>query len=189
MKKLFTLFAVPLFAVMANATPVTVTYGVQEGEAYTAGQTVDVNYNDEPVATLTFGFAGGADFNAGKPDSHLTQYGFTAYTEGNGENGKADSGTAYIINPVYDGTVTVGVVLNSGKGFYVLKDGEALPEYNGITVEEKYYGTYTFEVVGGSEYTVYAAGTKLGFYGFIYNFEAEDEGDGDEGNDTMEVYA
>ena len=37
----------------------------------------------------------------------------------------------------YDGTVTIGVVLNSGKAFYVLEDGTALPDFDGINITER----------------------------------------------------
>ena len=75
--------------------------------------------------------------------------------------------------PAYDGTVTIGVVLNSGKAFYVLEDGTALPDFDGIKVEEKYYGTYTFDVKANSSYKFYCAGSKLGFYGFNYTYTAD----------------
>ena len=150
-------------------TEATATYAVQVDETHTAGETVDVkDADDEVVATLTFGFAGGADFKAGKANGSIE--GFVAFTEGNGENGKADSGTTYIINPKYDGEIEVGVILNANKKFYVLEDEVALEAYDGITVEEKYYGTFKFNVTGGKTYKVYCAGSKLGFFGFNYTF-------------------
>lgn len=160
----------------------TASYKLQEGETHPAGDLVTV-YSDqssEAVATLTFGFAGEADYNAAVSSSKVS--GFSAYTSGNGANGNAagNAGTAYIINPVYDGEVTVGVILNADKGFYVLEDGVALSNYNGITVASKYYGTYSFNVTAGKTYTVTAAGTKLGFYGFTYNYTTEGGGGGED---------
>ena len=160
----------------------TASYKLQEGETHPAGDLVTV-YSDqssEAVATLTFGFAGEADYNAAVSSSKVS--GFSAYTSGNGANGNAagNAGTAYIINPVYDGEVTVGVILNADKGFYVLEDGVALSNYNGITVATKYYGTYSFNVTAGKTYTVTAAGTKLGFYGFTYNYTTEGGGGGED---------
>lgn len=156
------------------------TYAVQKDETHTSGETVNVsvtkNNVTEVVATLTFGFAGEADYGAGKANTALSDKGFVAYTEGNGVNGKAASGTNYIINPKYDGTIGVGVVLNAGKKFYVLEDGVALPKYNGITVSEKVTGGYyEFEVKAGKEYKVYCDGSKLGFYGFNYDFTLTEE--------------
>ena len=153
----------------------TASYKLQEGETHPAGDLVTV-YSDqssEAVATLTFGFAGEADYNAAVSSSKVS--GFSAYTSGNGANGNAagNAGTAYIINPVYDGEVTVGVILNADKGFYVLEDGVALSNYNGITVATKYYGTYSFNVTAGKTYTVTAAGSKLSFYGFTYTYSTE----------------
>ena len=166
----------------------TASYKLQDGETHTAGDLVTV-YSDqssEAVATLTFGFAGEADYNAAVSSSKVS--GFSAYTSGNGANGKAagDQGTAYIINPVYNGTVTVGVVLNASKAFYVLEDGVALNDYNGIMVESKYFGTYSFSVTAGKTYTVTAAGTKLGFYGFTYNYTTD--GGGGEEPQPIQLY-
>ncbi len=147
-----------------------VTYAIAEGETHTAGEAVTVSDEDsEEVVTLTFGFAGGADFKAAKKDEGRIE-GFTAFTEGNGENGTATSGTTYIISPKYDGTMTVAVVLNANKSFFVEEDGTALADYNGIKADPKYYGTYSFDVKGGSTYNVYCTGSKLGFYGLNYHY-------------------
>jgi hypothetical protein len=64
----------------------------------------------------------------------------------------------------------VGVVLNAGKSFFVLEDGTALADYNGVKVDEKLYGTYKFNVAAAKTYKVYCTGSKLGFYGFNYTF-------------------
>ena len=162
-----------------EATEATVTYALQVGETHPSGDVVEVKNADEVVASLIFGEAGEqvegsnayADFKAAKADGHIE--GFEAFTEGNGENGNKAGGTFYTIVPAYDGTVTIGVVLNSGKAFYVLEDGTALPDFDGIKVEEKYYGTYTFDVKANSSYKFYCAGSKLGFYGFNYTYTAE----------------
>ncbi len=162
-----------------EATEATVTYALQVGETHPSGDVVEVKNADEVVASLIFGEAGEqvegsnayADFKAAKADGHIE--GFEAFTEGNGENGNKAGGTFYTIVPAYDGTVTIGVVLNSGKAFYILEDGTALPDFDGIKVEEKYYGTYTFDVKANSSYKFYCAGSKLGFYGFNYTYTAD----------------
>ena len=158
-------------AVVENAAPeggeFTVTYAVQEGDAHASGETVSVTANGKEVATLTFGEEGGADFTAASADSHVD--GFVAYTPGNGVNGNKAGGTFYTITPKYDGKMTVAVVLNSDKDFFVLENGTALPEYDAYRATEKYYGTFDFDVKGGSSYKIYCAGSKLGFYGFNYS--------------------
>ena len=154
------------------------TYALQVDETHAAGETVEVNAGGDVVATLTFGFAGGAEFSKAAADGSVE--GMVAYTPGNGQNGKPGEGTVYIINPKYDGKVEVGVVLNSDKAFYVLENETALADYNGITVAEKYYGTYTFKVVGGKEYKVYCTGSKLGFYGFNYTYNEADDDEGEQ---------
>ncbi|MCH5326781.1 MAG: hypothetical protein J1E29_06220 [Duncaniella sp.] len=164
--------ALPTFTVEEVVIPEpTATYAVLEGETHAAGETVDVKDGETLLATLTFGFEGGDPFNAGVLDLKLVDDGFIAYTSGNGQNGTTTSGTTYIIKPKFDGTIQVGVVVNADKKFYVTENGTALEQYNGITVAEKYYGTYEFDVKAGSEYMVYCAGSKLGFYGFNFDYD------------------
>ena len=149
--------------VTANAT-----YLLYEGDTFDSGETVDVTYNGDVIATVQYGFPGGDAFTAAK--SNGLAEGFVAATDGNGTNGSSTGGTVYLITPVYNGTIDVAVVLNAGKSFYILEDDVALPDYNGITSAEKYYGTYTFDVKAGSTYKVYCTGSKLGFYGFNYTW-------------------
>ena len=118
------------------------------------------------LVTLTFGEAGGADFKAYKADTHVK--GYSAFTEGNGTNGDKTGGTFYTIKPDKDGFIEVAVVLNSGKKFYIEEDGTALADFNGITKDEKYYGTFIFEAKAKKNYKIYCAGSKLGFYGFKF---------------------
>ena len=149
----------------------TTTYALAAGETHTAGDVVSVTASGKTIATITYGESGGADFKAAKADASVS--GYTAFTEGNGTNGNQTGGTFYTIRPNYNGTVTVAVVLNAGKAFYVLEDGEVLDGYDGISVAAKKNGTYTFSVTAGKAYKVYCAGSKLGFYGFTYNYTIE----------------
>lgn len=174
MKKTFTksLFLSVLMAfgfTFASAQAETVTYAVPQGETHDAGSTVDVTANDETVATLTFGFEGGAQFKAPKQDDKRFS-GFYGYCEGNGENGTADSGTVYIITPKYNGEIEVGIVLNAGKAFFILEDDVALADYDGMKTDAKVQTFYKFNAIGGKSYKVYCTGSKLGFYGFNYTF-------------------
>ena len=134
---------------------------VAEGVSYTSGQTVT-----DGVVSLTFGENGGADFNAGVANAQVE--GYTAYTSGNGTNGNKAGGTFYTIKSTQAGKVEIAVVLNADKKFYIEEDGTALADFNGITVAEKYFGTYSFPVKAGSSYKIYCAGSKLGFYGFKF---------------------
>ncbi|SDN93139.1 hypothetical protein SAMN04487900_105141 [Prevotella communis] len=148
---------------------VKVTYALKEGETHVSADVVEVKNEDKVVATITYGEAGGAEFKAGKADAHVE--GFEAFTEGNGTNGDKTSGTFYTIVPKFDGKIDVAVVLNADKKFYILEDGTALADFDGITVSEKKYGTFTFDVKAEKAYKIYAAGTKLGFYGFNYTYK------------------
>ena len=176
MRKKLTLMFVALISIAAfalqlrRASEASVTYALQVGDTFTSGQTVNVQNGDEVVATITYGETGDgyADFKAAKADAHVD--GFTAFTEGNGVNGNAAGGTFYTIVPKYDGSIDVAVVLNANKSFYILEDGQALENYNGMKVDAKYYGTYNFDVKADKSYKIYCAGSKLGFYGFKYNY-------------------
>ena len=141
-----------------------------------AGTTVEVkDAEEEVVATLTYGVSGGADFHAPIALQNSDYAGFTAYTDGNGENGTADGGTVYTIKPKYDGEITVGVCINAGKAFYITKDGTALNNYNGIKVNSKSYTAFSFPVDADCVYKVYCTGSKLGFYGFDYTYDKPEQ--------------
>lgn len=148
-------------------------FALQESEAnIPAGTTVNVKDADgDVVATLTYGVEGGAEFAAPTTRANDEYQGFKAYTAGNGENGTATSGTVYIIKPVYDGEVTVGVWLNAGKPLYIQENGTSLSGFNGYKADYASGTAFTFPVKAGSEYKVYCTGSKLGFYGFDYKFE------------------
>ena len=168
MRKLYFLILTAMFTAQ-GAVASTVTYALNEGDTFESGQSVEVKDDGgSTVATLVFGETGGEPFKAAAADGHVE--GFTAYTQGNGVNGNKEGGTFYTITPASDGSIDVAVVLNGGKSFFILEDGTALSDYDGIQSEDKYYGTYTFAVKGGSSYKIYCAGSKLGFYGFRYTF-------------------
>lgn len=157
-----------------------VKYAMTAGEKLVSGQTVSVrNTNKESVATVTFGervnntFGNGPVFKAAIADGAVS--GYTAYTPGNEVNGNNAGGTFYTIIPKYDGQIEVAVSLNSGKQFYILENGTALSNFNGITESAKKTGTYTFNVRAGQHYKIYASGSKLGFYGFNYTYQSGGE--------------
>ena len=125
----------------------------------------------EEVATITYGVPDGEPFAAPATYPHDEYAGFTAYTAGNGVNGDAEGGTIYTIVPKYNGSITVGVWLNAGKKLYIQEDGESLPGFNGMTIPYKANTAFTFDVKAGSSYKIYCAGSKLGLFGFDYQYE------------------
>ena len=172
-KKIFSILAL-LAMTVSGAWADDAKYALTTGDSFTSGQTVEVKDDAEAVvATITYGESGGADFKAAKETTAASALtGYTAYTEGNGTNGDKTGGTFYTIVPAYDGTIDVAVILNADKAFYILEDGTALEGYNGIKVDAKYYGTYSFSVSAGKSYKFYCAASKLGFYGFEYTYTA-----------------
>ena len=147
-----------------------VTYALKSGDTFSSGQTVTIsNGKDGQVATITYGESGGDDFIAATTNGNVS--GYVAFTEGNTVNGNTAGGTFYTITPAYDGTISVAVVLNAGKPFYIEENGVVMNGFNGITKSSKYYGTFTFKVKGKRSYKIYCTGSKLGFYGFNYTYK------------------
>jgi len=178
MKKFFTLLLMASCAVGIKAQG---TYALAVDEAPKSGDQITSVAN----ITMTYGEAGGADWKAAVADTHIDGGAvFGAYTAGNGTNGNKAGGTWVTLQPVYDGTIVVGVVINADKAFYVEEDGTALADFNGKTYTEKYYGVETFSVAAGKSYKVYVSGSKMGFYGFTYECEVPETGYGFDGEGT-----
>ena len=148
-----------------TATPF---YALKEGDTFTAGTTVDLT-----AATITYGVEGGADFGAAFAAVNEDYAGFAYMTGGNGENGGAETGTVYTIVPKYDGTIIIGVRLNGGKKMHINEDGTDMAGYAGITITDAANTTFSFDVKAGSTYKIWCDGSKLGFFGFDYKYEAQ----------------
>lgn len=186
MKKFFTLIAAVALAASVNAQG---TYAVQVGDKVNAGDKITSVKN----VTLTYMENAGTAFAVGKKMVNWADADFTAYVCGvnNGKlvSGAEPTGCVYKFETVKAGSVTVGVQLGGTKGFHILdadfaevapasynlpaaKDGESqkftLNEKNENIIAAKSNGIVTFNVAEGGTYYVFAAGTKLGFYGFKY---------------------
>ena len=171
MKKIFTLM---VLACMTLSTQAQGKYALEAGTGdFAAGTKITSVEN----ITLTFGYAGEADYL--NPTADASIEGYTAYTAGNGVNGKSDGsvGTTYIFEPAKNGELKVAVMINANKEFYVLENGTALSGLNGITVAEKTGKVYTFSVTSGKTYKVTCKGSKLGFFGFEYTVSDDQGGD------------
>ena len=186
MKKFFTLIAAVAMAASMNAQG---TYAVAEGDEVTAGKQITSVAN----VTLTYMENAGTAFAVGKATSNWADADFTAYVCGvnNGKlvSGAEPTGCVYKFETVKAGSVTVGVQLGGTKGFHILdadfaevapasynlpaaKDGASQEftqnEKGENIIAEKSNGTVTFSVAEGGTYYVFAAGSKMGFYGFKY---------------------
>ena len=186
MKKFFTLIAAVAMAASMNAQG---TYAVQEGDKVNAGDQITSVEN----ITLTYMENAGTAFADGKATDNWADADFGAYVCGK-NNGKLVSdaeptGCVYKFETVKAGSVTVGVQLGGTKGFHILgadfaevapasynlpaaKDGASQEftqnEKGENIIAAKSNGTVTFSVAEGGTYYVFAAGTKMGFYGFKY---------------------
>ena len=186
MKKFFTLIAAVAIAASMNAQG---TYAVQEGDNVKAGDQISSVDN----ITLTYMENDDVEFAAGKKTTNWADADFTAYVCGvnNGKlvSGAEPTGCVYKFETVKAGSVTVGVQLGGTKGFHILdadfaevapasynlpaaKDGASQKftqnEKGENIIAEKSNGTVTFSVAEGGTYYVFAAGSKMGFYGFKY---------------------
>ena len=174
------LFQLVLFAQVGRAADTfTSTYCVSYGESYQAGDVKEISgavpetddsssYTEGIVATLTYGVAGESDFTSAVWGNYFYGNGFA----GSNENG-TPSGTVYIIQPQYNGYISVAVRLETNNAFYVLEDDTPMDGFNGLTVEERYDGFYTFKVKAGSTYKVFGKDSQLGFYGFSYLYTTD----------------
>lgn len=184
MKKIFTLVAMAFVAVCANAQ----TWKVTEDASFSDGQEI----TDVSDCKLTFGI----DKKKWTVKADTSVKPFTAYVSG-GNNPKDDNAKGYsrsnlnnptnggyfVFSPAKAGKLTVGIVVNAGKNFYITdKDGNCLNEKASFvdktgaavklssddTFDSKLYGKVTFEVEAGNEYYVFTTGSKIGLYGFIF---------------------
>ena len=194
MKKIFTFVAAMFAAVCVNA---------QDVITFDAGTT----YKDLDILTV-----GSLTLQLGKDEKKAAAWDNKAYTLKDGANvapfgttvqyvsggdnpkdeaggtyspkGKnlPEKGTYYMITPAKDGSVTVGIILNASKKFYVAEksDGSAfqpaeltLQDVTGADVElgedycvkEKFYGTVAFPAVANETYYLFCLGSKLGCFG------------------------
>lgn len=185
MKKFFTLIAAVAMAASMNAQG---TYAVQIGDNVKAGDQITVEN-----ITLTYMENDGVEFDAGKKTINWADADFGAYVCGK-NSGKlvsdaAPTGCVYKFETAKAGSVTVGVQLGGTKGFHILdadfaevapasynlpaaKDGASQKftqnQKGENIIAEKSNGTVTFSVAEGGTYYVFAAGSKMGFYGFKY---------------------
>ena len=186
-KRLF-LFALSLF--LAITIYAQGTYALSAGDAPHAGTTI----TSVPGIKMTYGTADGTIWRGAIEDYHVP--GFYAYSLGNEVNPSPydgevpTSGCFYLFEVEKAGTLSVAVYLNGGKKLYILEDGTVLPDFNGKSYNNKYYGTFDINVKAGSTYHVYASNSKLGFYGFKFetddNNDEEQPGD-DPGNDNTDT--
>ena len=133
-----------------------------EGDQFQAGAQVTT----VPQITLTFGKEGSADFKAAKADTKVD--GYTAYTEGNGNNGENEDGTFYVFAPEKTGLVSAAFALKGDAKLFVEEDGKVLTNFNGISCKTDYANVFDICVKAGKTYKVYSSESELGFYGFEY---------------------
>ena len=151
-------------------------YCVQAGDKPEAGSQITTVDN----ITMTFGATGDADFQEAIPSEEIN--GYTAFTHGNGINPSPNkgsvptTGTFYVFEPAKDGAIEMAVFHHkNNKPLYILEDGIVMDHFNGIVVNGDYKGTYTFDVKAGKRYIAYCSGSKMGFFGFNYSVNGEND--------------
>ena len=209
MRKIFTLLAVAMMAVCTQAQE---KFLFSPTETYTDGQVIEASANVK-LTIGPDGKLSKKNFTAGETNAEFAQTYTNAdgeqttqivYLTGgnNPKDGEFDgststgsgykpdsknnpqSGTFFVLNTKQAGSMTAGVILNSGKSFYVTKsDGSALPtselelitpEGETVTLDEnnqsadKFYGLVKFQAEAGESYYLFCAGSKISFYGYIF---------------------
>jgi len=97
------------------------------------------------------------------------------------------SGTFFVLSTKQAGSMTAGIILNSGKSLYVTKsDGTALatseltlvtPEGETVELDEnnqsadKFYGLVSFKAEADESYYLFCTSSKICFYGYIFTPE------------------
>lgn len=142
-----------------------VVYAIQKDDTFASGTVIELEN-----ISLTYGETGGPDFL--KAISGAYDNTFVYYTPGNNVNGNKTGGTFYTFRPEKEGTLSVHVKHNVAKPLYLEEDGTVLPEYNGVSFDSSHPSAYTIsiKVKAGSAYKIYCEGSKLGFYGFTYEW-------------------
>jgi hypothetical protein len=181
MKKIYYLFLMILLCSLFTSTKA----NAQGSYALSVGDQPANKMQITSVPNITMTYGGDNAYSgdvwvAAVSESHLSAY--SAYTAGNTQNPKDDSGKAYtstsgnvpthgtyyMFQPLYDGTLCIAVACNTGKPFFITEDGVVLSKYNGITYTDKYFGIDTISVKGNKTYHVFCTASKLGIYGFSY---------------------
>ena len=141
MKKIFTLIAMAVMAISANAQTFTITETPTVGQKVTSVENITMTFGG---AAATYQNSKGADltdkYGEKKDNKWSTVY--TGRTDGNGNNPVDDNnkgynkenenvptrGTFYIFEPTVAGTLEVAFVCNGGKNFFFLEDGKDISE-------------------------------------------------------------
>lgn len=188
MKKML-LVAAALFAVNgAFAESKTVNYIQNDTDNLPGAETVNVSL--DAISFSYLGDTGGWDVKSNKQNYSGNSY--THYVSGKSNPTVADgiptAGSVMGFVPQYDGQIAICMVVNGNKSTFVLEDGVGLSsievdgKWNDGTVadttiasggklNQKCYGTLTFDVKANKQYYVYCTGSKMGYYGFSYTYD------------------
>ena len=77
-------------------------------------------------------------------------------------------GTFYVFEPTKAGQLAVTVKQEAKKPLFITEDGAALKDFNGVTTNAEFNGTYTFPVETGKTYYIFTTDANLGLYGFKF---------------------
>lgn len=137
------------------------------------GVTETVTTVDTGIPGLTLSI-GADDWSVGEAENITSTTGVTYphYLTGKA-NPNFEEGTGTYFSFTLDDSVQTGSLeimyrLNSGKGFYILDNGQAMEGYDGMKLDVSADTSSTIIVEGGHTYTVYARGSKLRLYGCTF---------------------
>lgn len=173
MKRLLTLCLTLALALSLAVLPAAAAEPATFSPTVSPGTTESVTTVDTGIPGLTLAL--GADewsVDAAENIVSLTGVSYPTFLVGKANpNVEAGTGTYYsftLDDSIQTGALELMYRLNSGKAFYILDNGEAMPGYDGAKLEVSSDTASTIIVEGGHTYTVYAKGSKLRLYGCTF---------------------
>ena len=177
-KHLLLMLVVLVCAGNAWAEEKTITY-IQNETEYLPSKTENVTYS---LGDISFSYLCDPSLSVSAGKVKISGVNYTHYVKYSANpsfvDGVPSGGAVMGFVPKYNGTLEVAIIVNSGKSIYIYEDGSFI---NGVTssgdvisegtkLSTKLTGSIKFDVQAGKQYYLYCTGSKMSYYGFVYNY-------------------
>ena len=184
-------YAVASNGVEPDATSEVVTLTVTDPDKYVTGNAYYISNGETAVKgekifadDITMTFVANGGFNAAATDDKVSSVNSNYVASIAGDNNSNSWGPEFVATK--DGSLSVGVIINKNKTFTITnvssftykgkngadEDVDETVDGNSITTANndnaKLYVVATIDVVAGKTYKFSVAGSKMGFYGFVF---------------------
>ncbi len=184
-------YAVASNGVEPDATSEVVTLTVTDPDKYVTGNAYYISNGETAVKgekifadDITMTFVANGGFNAAATDDKVSSVNSNYVASIAGDNNSNSWGPEFVATK--DGSLSVGVIINKNKTFTITnvssftykgkngadEDVDETVDGNSITTANndnaKLYVVATIDVVAGTTYKFSVAGSKMGFYGFVF---------------------